>query len=165
MSDRQAVNRKPRKGPVVLQDREAKDSQPGGEKPFSERLRGAMTEKGLTAAELARRVQAEIPQFSAGNISHYLAGRSVPRSRVLNTINQVLEGGSGERMPAENMSAMNGRAKPPRQEAAMTGPADLPALNLQDLGDGDVLLQINQKLPWRLAFRLLQTLKGDQPPD
>lgn len=134
-----------------------------GEETFAERLREAMAAADLSAADLARRVQEVIPDFSPGNISHYLAGRSTPRTNVLKAISRILDVDPAQLRAASNRSRASrkpsGADGPPSEDTA----GDSPALSLKDLGDGDALLQINQKLPWPVALQILQMLKGNAP--
>jgi transcriptional regulator with XRE-family HTH domain len=130
---------------------------------FADSIRSAMADAGVTAAELARRVQQEIPEFSPGNISHYLSGRSVPRPRVLKAISHAL-GKNVEDFVVTRAPRNTGPEKALPDAAAVWGPSfalDVPALNVLDLGDGTAMLQINQKLPWSVALRILQSLRGE----
>lgn len=161
-----------RKGPAEsVKTKNALDD--AGADSFAERLRKSMAVASITAAELTRRIQEEIPEFSPGNISHYLAGRSVPRTRVLAAIIRALGENADElalaRVPRSKAGSARSSANSVRSStnsptSTSTSATDLPALNLLDLGDGSAMLQINQKLSWSVALRILQALKGDDGP-
>jgi transcriptional regulator with XRE-family HTH domain len=59
---------------------------------LSERLRLLMDEKGLSVTAAARLVKEQLPgaSFNPANISHYRAGRSVPRPNVLRALSAIL---------------------------------------------------------------------------
>ncbi|KAB1069568.1 hypothetical protein [Methylobacterium planeticum] len=128
---------------------------------FADVLRSKMRERNLTAADLSRAIQAEIPAFSPGNISHYLAGRSLPRNHVLKVLSQMLEVDLQDyalldRKPLRVAS----RAAEGTEKGEVPKLAALAALAVSDAGDGQALVQINQTVPWPIALQILQIFKG-----
>jgi transcriptional regulator with XRE-family HTH domain len=146
---------------------------------LSERLRSLMDEKGLSVSVAARLVQEQLPglSFNAANISHYRAGRSMPRPIVLKALSAVLEVDPEELSPsleAGGKTAAGKKASPqkqakadPRSETSVALPEkggpnnNVPQFHITDLPDGEALLQINQKLSWSTVIRILQVLKGE----
>ncbi len=59
---------------------------------LAERLRTLMAAKGLTVTATARLLQERLPdkKFNPVNLSHYRAGRSVPRPRILIALSEIL---------------------------------------------------------------------------
>ena len=131
------------------------DSRDLPDEDFATLLRSMMRSKGLTAADLSRAIQKEIPAFSPGNISHYLAGRSMPRSQVLNVLSGVL----GIDLQVYNFAHRRLNESPtvsaPTEEAR-TERAALPAMSVSDAGDGKAFIQINQVVDWAIALHILQ---------
>ena len=118
---------------------------------FAERLETAMMQKGLSLAEVTRRVAELLPtgRFTRSNLSHYRSGRSLPRANVLDALSKVLE------IPVDQLATESGI-----EPVAQQGPAgDLPVLRVADAGDGHVFLQLNQRLSWPDALRVLQALR------
>jgi transcriptional regulator with XRE-family HTH domain len=128
-------------------------------KAFSERLRAAMDRQGLSVNELARRVQDELPgeEFNAVNLSHYRAGRSLPRPRYLSALSKAVGISATDLISPDDI-------RTPLEPAAIEDEAadQAPAFHIKDLADGQAWLQINQRLPWPLALRILQALKGEK---
>jgi transcriptional regulator with XRE-family HTH domain len=143
-----------------------------------------MREQGLSSSETAERVREHLPEgegFSASNISHYRSGRSVPRSLRLEALSQALGVQPAELVPAadtdietraqpsqERRSAPASRAQKPqsgrrkgsvernRRDTAQ-GNGTL-ILHIEDLGT-KVRIQLDQRIPWELAMKLIQALK------
>ncbi len=126
---------------------------------FGERLRALLQERDLSAAEMARLIQARVPRFGAGNVSHYLCGRSFPRPPVLKAMSEILEADLSEYAKGPHRRTSAGKTLAPTTDASLDQ-NQVPVLNLTDLGDGEALLQINQKLSWALALRILQAIRG-----
>lgn len=141
------------------------------------RLRALMTERGLTVAETARLIRERLDgdTFNLVNISHYRAGRSLPRPRVLKALSDVfgvdptdlvpdpmaapdaattLEDGLNElaiKVDAANFADLLSKGRMPEE---------LPPFNLVDLPNGEAWLQINQRMPWTTVLKIIQILKG-----
>jgi transcriptional regulator with XRE-family HTH domain len=144
---------------------------------FAERLRAVMAEKGLSVSSLAKLVQNELPgeTFNPVNISHYRAGRSMPRPRILRALTQALGASFADITPALADDAF--RAPPaiaadelrvsidPAMDSdlALLAGGDggvIPSFHLEDLAGGEAWLQINQRLSWSTVIKILQALKG-----
>jgi transcriptional regulator with XRE-family HTH domain len=121
---------------------------------FAERLETAMMQKGLSLAEVTRRVAERLPtgRFTRSNLSHYRSGRSLPRANVLDALSRVLE------IPVDQLAASTESGIEPVAQQGPTG--NLPVLRVEDAGDGHVFLQLNQRLSWPDALRVLQALRG-----
>jgi hypothetical protein len=116
-------------------------------------------------------VKEQLPgnSFNSANISHYRAGRSVPRPNVLRALSAVLDVDPEELAPRQEreedasfkVRAANGIknvvSMVPRKKNSETAP--VPHFHITELQNGEALLQINQKLSWETALRILQLLK------
>ena len=130
---------------------------------LSQKLRSLMDEQGLSITDLARRMEGELTgeRFNPVNLSHYKAGRSLPRPRYLNALSRVLGVTPQELVPADialpesepEVFSVDDHRPPVR---------DLPSFRLEDVSNGMAWLQINQKLPWPVVLRILELLKGDR---
>ena len=125
---------------------------------LSESLRRLMEEQGLSVTEVAKRMEKELPgeRFNAVNLSHYKAGRSLPRPRYLNALSRAFGVSADELVPPEGLLDV--------QDEQEAGPAEqqAPAFRIEDLSDGLAWIQINQRLPWPLVLRILEAMKGDK---
>jgi transcriptional regulator with XRE-family HTH domain len=143
---------------------------------LSERLRALMDKKGLSVAAAAKLVLERLPggTFNSANISHYRAGRSLPRPTVLKALSDVLDVDPEDLAPSQasravtQFSSDNGavQSEVVRQRAGSRTGVNVefqsaPAFHIADLPGGDALLQINQRLSWHTAIRVLQALKGE----
>ncbi|WP_296712642.1 helix-turn-helix domain-containing protein [Rhodoblastus sp.] len=146
---------------------------------FAERLRAVMAEKQLSVSSLAKLVQNELPgeAFNPVNISHYRAGRSMPRPRILRALTQALGASFADIAPSaaedafRTPPAITGEQKVPVDDAgadpdlALLAANDatagaIPSFHLEDLAGGEAWLQINQRLSWSTVIKILQALKG-----
>lgn len=126
---------------------------------FADRLRAAMRERGLSGAETARRVRERLGNgatFSAANLAHYTSGRSRPRLRHLTILAEVLGKPEGYFLEAERASEGD------REPWATLGEVTVPSLHVAN-GHEEVWLQINQRVPWSVAVRVLQLLNSSGP--
>jgi hypothetical protein len=146
---------------------------------LSERLRALMDQKGLNSATAAKLVQDRLPSgsFTPANISHYRAGRSLPRPAVLKALSAVLDVDSEDLAPTqvsevvalailgEDDEQLLGGASPddPISTVASGGLplSSVPEFRIKDLPGDEALLQINQRLSWPTVIRILQALKGE----
>lgn len=117
-----------------------------------------MDERGLGVAEVAKMVERELPgeSFNAVNLSHYRAGRSLPRPKYLNALSRALGVPSRELIPVNDALDMSDAV------AEDVPRSDAPAFRVDDLSDGLAWLQINQRLPWPLVLKILEALKGEK---
>lgn len=143
--------------------REAEEEGGGVEAPptFSQRLRTLLSEKKLSAADLARLLQAKIPGFGAGNVSHYLCDRSFPRPPILKAISEILDADLSD-FGDKAYARLPGRRGRTADGAPLQSELKVSALQLTDAGDGNALLQINQKLPWPVALKIIQAIRGTE---
>jgi transcriptional regulator with XRE-family HTH domain len=146
---------------------------------LSERLRALMDERGLSVAAAAKQVLQRLPggSFNAANISHYRAGRSLPRPAVLKALSAVLDVDAEDLAPSQangvvtlaildddnHGEVVDGVS--PDDPASALAPnglslSSIPEFHIKDLPSGEALLQINQRLSWPTVIRILQALKG-----
>jgi transcriptional regulator with XRE-family HTH domain len=135
------------------------------QKDFALRLTAAMEERGLTVNETARRVREQLgddAEFTTANISHYRQGRSIPRPRYLEALCRALGMRQSELLPGRGEGSAGGRANGKELVSGDSLPqsATLPAFDIKDHG-GTAWIQINQQLPWPVAIKILQALKGE----
>lgn len=125
---------------------------------LSQRLQALMSEKGLSVTDVAKRMEQEMKgeRFNPVNLSHYKAGRSLPRPRYLSALSRVLGVAPQDLLPAREVVE-------PLPEAPVP-PSDQrpPSFRVEDLADGLAWLQINQRLPWNVVLRVLDALKNDR---
>jgi hypothetical protein len=151
----------------------------GGDKwrkqALSVRLRAIMADKDLTVTATAKLVQERLAgePFNAVNITHYRAGRSLPRPRILRALSDALGVDPQDLAPfpaagADKVqAAIDGEViseaspKAGRKNIADEALGSIPAFNLQDMMGGDAWLQINQRLSWPTVIKILQVLKGE----
>ena len=130
---------------------------------FAHRLKAAMDERGWTANETARRVRealGEGAKFTPANISHYRQGRSLPRPRYLEALSRALGVNKGELLTeASPARAGDSQQHTPPSSAPIELPDGSPSFHIEDRG-GNAWLQINQQLPWPMAIKILEVLKG-----
>jgi transcriptional regulator with XRE-family HTH domain len=148
---------------------------------LSERLRVLMDQKGLSGATAAKLVQELLPggSFNPANISHYRAGRSLPRPTVLKALSAVLDVDPEDLAPSQASDAAALAILDEDNEEILVGGvalqddptsaaefdettlSSIPEFRIKDLPGGEALLQINQRLSWPTVIRILQALKGD----
>ncbi len=115
---------------------------------FAERLKVAMDRNGWSLSETARqacRVLGPDAKFGRAHVWHYLHGRALPRHAHLSALSQSLGVELGTAPPSSRVE----------QDTRQSG------ARLQDLGDGDVLLEVYQRVTWETALQVLRALKGD----
>lgn len=143
---------------------------------FSERLRTIMEERGLTVTEVADRMRRHLhgENFATSNLSHYRQGRSIPRDGHLKALilalgvrpGELLSGGDRSPAPVSSMGellAVAASAGSPSGTPIESGEPCAQSLarhlTLEDHGS-EVRIQIDQRVPWDVALKILQTLKG-----
>ena len=133
---------------AILPTSQQKAPDDGRRRLLAERLRMLMADKGLTVTATARLLQERLPgkKFNSVNLSHYRAGRSVPRQRILIALSEILgvspeelapvnegratRGVPGEKQPPHELLKIDGEVDgpPERSEPRLIGGADhLPA--------------------------------------
>jgi len=143
---------------------------------LSDRLRTLMSERGLTVTATAKLVQERLAdeRFNPVNITHYRAGRSLPRPRVLRALSEVLGVApedlvpgavkEGDHSPSLNVAgkSLRGRGKQGLRLPSERAIAATPAFHIEDMSGGEAWLQINQRLSWPTVIKILQVLKGEE---
>ena len=117
---------------------------------FAERLKAAIERRGWSLSETARRTASVLgadAKFGRSNLSHYLHGRALPRGRQLLALCHAL----GVR-PDDLLSG-----EPPRDVDVISRTPT--GLHAQDQGDGTVLLEVSQRVPWQTALEVMRLLK------
>jgi len=116
---------------------------------FARRLQAAMISKGWRQSELARRAEQHLPhgrKFGRDSVSLYIRGKTLPSAVFLHALCKALGKEPEELLPTRGMPAA-GDANPP--------------LDVRDLDDGNVWLRVNQAVPWPIALKVLELLKGN----
>ena len=132
---------------------------------FASRLRAAMWARGWTEEETARRVREHIGEgarFARTTICRYRAGRCIPRLTHLVALSAVL-GIDKSELLADNLEAKPDKPSkhPPIVDRGRKAARKaVPALRIEDRGT-EVRLQINQLVPWPVALKMLQAMKGE----
>lgn len=136
-----------------------------------------MAEKDLTVTATAKLVQQRLSgePFNAVNITHYRAGRSLPRPRILRALSDALGVDPQDLAPlptagTHNILMTNGgelieteaAPKAGRNRTSDDSINSIPAFNLEDMLGGEAWLQINQRLSWSTVIKILQVLKGEE---
>ncbi|MCG6121379.1 MAG: hypothetical protein MEP57_01530 [Microvirga sp.] len=123
---------------------------------FADRLWSAIKRSGLTYKETARRAQEHLPpgvRISDVSVWSYAKGRSLPRRMThVEALGKVL-GIDTQELIGEN--AYDDASA----EVAANSRSDR-AIEVEDLGNGDAFLRINQALPWPVAVEVLRLIKG-----
>jgi transcriptional regulator with XRE-family HTH domain len=117
---------------------------------FAERLKAAIDRRGWSLSETARQTASVLganAKFGRGNLSHYLHGRAMPRARHLAALSHALGVRPDDLWPG---------GAPSRVEI-IPGPAT--GIHAQDQGDGTVLLEVSQRVPWQTALEVMRLLK------
>ena len=152
---------------------------------LSERLRALMDAKGLTVTAVSKLMieKLEGETFNSANISHYRAGRSLPRPRILKALSEVLGVTPDELLPLGEIGpTTSGSAhseagygvvkflagnslefRSPPQGEVPAGAA--PVFQIEDLPGGEAWLRVSLRLPWPTVIKILQVLKGEKTGD
>jgi len=115
---------------------------------FARRLSRQLTIKGWTQSELAARAQKKAPKglrIGSDSISHYINGRYLPSPTHLKVLAETIGVDPLELLPAKGIP-----------EAGES----LPPIGVQDMNDGTAWLKINQAVPWAIAVKVLELLRG-----
>src|ERR1700744_2042658 len=122
---------------------------------LSTRLRAIMAEKDLTVTATAKLVQERLSgeSFNAVNITHYRAGRSLPRPRILRALSDALGVDPQDLAPFPaadlgNPAALGGAdsaevefsPKDGQQRTTDEVVGSIPAFNLEDMRGGEAWL-------------------------
>ena len=115
---------------------------------FAKRLQDALSDRGWTQSELARRMAPILKESRIGrdNISKYVRGKVLPLPPALEAMAKVLAMESKDLLPSRATQAVSDGLSP---------------LDVRDIGGGRVWLQINQAVDWPKALKIMGLLKGD----
>lgn len=121
---------------------------------FSERLMGAMKEKGWTQSELARRASAYLDdEISRQNVYKYTKGIHAPEPERMFALASALE--------VEPEWLLPGGVH--RYDAPLT---PRPAIELRGTGKpGTIRLRIDQEVPTKVALKIAALLEGVEETD
>jgi transcriptional regulator with XRE-family HTH domain len=139
-----------------------------------------MSERGLTAAETARRMRDYLPvgdKASRSTICQYKAARALPRLRYLDALSMALGVNKSDLLPSLETDATGNCVEQDRRrraermnratddtdadaEASGSPENSVPLCTIEDLGD-EVHLRINQRVSWAAALTILRVLKTD----
>lgn len=117
---------------------------------FARRLQAAMAEKGWNQSDLAREATKFMPggkTIQRDTVSVYINTKALPSRERLEAMAKALGVDSSELMPSKLRPVPN-RVAPP--------------VEVKDMGDGNVWLRINQAVPWPLALKILNMVKGEE---
>jgi hypothetical protein len=135
------------------------------EDEFVKRLHAAMRDKGWNQAQTARAASEHLAPgetFNAVNLSHYLKGRSRPGPRYRRALAKALALGDTPEVRAAPKARRRKRPSTPLKGQATRQQAPDPlrdVLRVDDEGDY-VRLQIDTRVPWSVALKVLDALKG-----
>jgi transcriptional regulator with XRE-family HTH domain len=112
---------------------------------FARRLQNAMSDKGWTQSELARRVAPYLPESRLGrdNISKYVRGKVLPLPPALAAMAKVLGVESKDLLPSRATQAVSDQLSP---------------MDVRDIGGGRYWLQINQAVDADIALEIMSLL-------
>lgn len=113
---------------------------------FGRRLQSAMSAKGWSQADLARRAQENAPggvRIARDNISTYINGKVLPNPTRVGILAKVLGVDEQDLLPSRGVTL---------------GSEKVPAFDMRALSDGRVWLRINQAVPTQAALSILSVL-------
>lgn len=116
---------------------------------FAQRLQQAMLRKGLRQTDLAREATKHMPdgaEIRRDAVSKYIGAKFFPDPVKLTAMAKALGVQSTDLIPPTNAIPAGG------EKASLT--------SIRDMGDGTVWLRINEQVPWPLALKILDLLKG-----
>jgi transcriptional regulator with XRE-family HTH domain len=117
---------------------------------FAARLKAAMERKGWDLSETARQtafVLGANAKFSRSHVWHYLHARAMPRARQLAALSDALEV-----RPNDLLRAL------PTQVEDESGTLTS-TIHAEYQGDGTVILEVSQRVPWQTALEVMRLLK------
>lgn len=125
-------------------------------KAFAKRLNALIGERALTPRTIADRMQQELDgeKFNVVNLSHYRAGRSLPRPRYLQALSRAVG------VPTDDLLMAESEA-PTEATTDRTVKADRPAVRIEARSESEAFLEINLQLSWRRIIRVMRALKDD----
>lgn len=121
---------------------------------FGRQLRKLMTDKGLSGAELARKMSLHMPEgktVGRDNISWYLSGRSMPTNPALKAMAKVLE------ISPQFLLPRDPNTRPGEIPAPPLAPENNVRMHM--VGNGMMHLQIDKHLPLKVGWEIMQIMK------
>lgn len=118
---------------------------------FSRNLYDAMVAKGWSQSELARNASKFLPEgeeLGRDSISVYIRGKALPRGAALKAL-------------ADSLGVEASDLLPP-QAAPSSLALHAPPIDVQDAGNDEAWLRINQRVPWTVAVEIMKLLKGSK---
>lgn len=130
---------------------------------FARRLQEAIERVGMTYKEIARHARDYLPpgaRLSAVSVWQYAHGKTFPRSRsYIEALGQVLDMTPEELLAPPSLQESQGTLEGTLEETMGHQP-DL-RINLEDLGDGQVRLNVALDLSWPAALQVLRIVSKD----
>ena len=113
---------------------------------FARRLQNAMSDKGWTQSELARRVAPYLPESRLGrdNISKYVRGKVLPLPPALEAMAKVLGVESKDLLPSRATAGVSQELMPS---------------SLRDIGGDRYWVQLNMALDADIALEIMQLVR------
>ena len=120
---------------------------------FARKLKHVMSEKALSLQEVALRMEKELDgqKFNIVNLSHYRAGRSVPRPHYLAALSRAVG------VPTELLLEPIGTADRPVPDHSSKDDVYTETVSVEALG-GHAHLRISSHIPWSKALQILKIL-------
>ncbi len=115
---------------------------------FARRLQHELTVRGMNGSELSRRASAFMPEgksVSRDNVSNYLRGLHLPGEVMLHAIAKALGVETNYLLPDRGRNRIH---------------VEQPAFSMKDIGNGKVLLRVNQEVEFGIATRIASILSG-----
>lgn len=114
---------------------------------FAKRLQAMLDRRGWNQAELARRAAFHMPngKFGRDNVSNYVRGVVLPTPTHLNAMALALGCDSQDLLPSRAVPSVD---------------AIVPAFEVKQLSASTAWVRINQELPWPIALKIMQLVKG-----
>lgn len=123
---------------------------------FARRLQEYMLKKGWNQTELANRTKKHVPEghrFERDIVSNYMRGRALPSPVNLRAMCDAIGCEPDDLLPVDLVPAsMQPAPKTPRR-------------SFEDMGDGNVWLTVNQAVPFDVALKIMEMLKGETSND
>lgn len=115
---------------------------------FARKLESARIAAGLNQSELARRAAQHMPdgKFGRDNVSGYLRGMALPGAVHLNALAKALHVKPEELLENRPTLSAVDRAPP---------------IDVRDYDGNNAWLKINQAVPWPIALKVMQLIKGE----
>ncbi|HEY8384036.1 MAG TPA: hypothetical protein VIL09_18000 [Microvirga sp.] len=121
---------------------------------FAKRLQAAIDRRGLTYEETARRAREHLPasaRLSSVSVWQYANAKTFPRRMsYVEALSKVLE------IEPDDLLSEGDAA----ELAQLPGAEAQSQIRLEDLGEGRARLHVDTDVPWPLALKILELLKG-----